>query len=155
MKEFKGKVAVITGAASGIGYGLAERAAKEGMKVVMADVEEGALEKAEKDIKAMGAETLAVRTDVSKADDVKALAEKVIKNWGHGRISWQSESTTFTEDDLLHLDTSKALNKLKWQPRLDFNDAVSYTIDEYKVDGMKKEAIYAQRVEHITRYMGI
>jgi NAD(P)-dependent dehydrogenase (short-subunit alcohol dehydrogenase family) len=82
MKEFKDKVAVITGAASGIGYGLAERAAKEGMKVVLADVEESALVKAEKDIRALGADTLAVKTDVSKADDVKALADKTMEAFG-------------------------------------------------------------------------
>jgi NAD(P)-dependent dehydrogenase (short-subunit alcohol dehydrogenase family) len=82
MKEFKGKVAVITGAASGIGYALAERCAKEGMKVVLADIEEGALEKAEKIIKAIGTATLAVKTDVSKADDVEALAKKTIDTFG-------------------------------------------------------------------------
>jgi NAD(P)-dependent dehydrogenase (short-subunit alcohol dehydrogenase family) len=82
MKDFKGKVAVITGAASGIGYGLAEHAAQEGMKVVLADVEEAALTKAEKNIRALGANTLAVKTDVSKADDVKALAEKTLDAFG-------------------------------------------------------------------------
>lgn len=82
MKDFKGKVAVITGAASGIGYGLAEHAAKEGMKVVLADVEEAALAKAERNIKALGANTLAIKTDVSKADDVKALADKTLDRFG-------------------------------------------------------------------------
>ena len=81
MKEFKDKVAVITGAASGIGYGLSERAAKEGMKLVLADVEEGALEKAEQDIKVLGADTLAVKTDVSKATDVEALAQKTLNTF--------------------------------------------------------------------------
>ena len=82
MKDFKDKVAVITGAASGIGHGLAEHCAKEGMKVVLADVEEAALTKAETDIKAMGVTTLAVKTDVSKADDVKALADKTLAAFG-------------------------------------------------------------------------
>lgn len=82
MKDFKGKVAVITGAASGIGYGLAEHAAREGMKVVLADVEAGVLEKAEKSIKALGAETLAVKTDVSKAGEIKALADKTLDKFG-------------------------------------------------------------------------
>jgi NAD(P)-dependent dehydrogenase (short-subunit alcohol dehydrogenase family) len=82
MKEFKGKVAVITGAASGIGYGLAERCAKEGMKVVLAGINENTLKKAEKDIKKTGATTLVVKTDVSKEDDVKALAQKTVDAFG-------------------------------------------------------------------------
>ena len=78
MKEFKDKVAVITGAASGIGRGLAERCAQEGMKVVLADIEEEALTVAEQEMKAAGASVLAVLTDVSKASDVEALAQKTL-----------------------------------------------------------------------------
>ena len=84
---------------------------------------------------------------------VRELAEKIIENWGHGGISCQSENNKFPEANLLHLDISKAVNKLKWQPKLDFADTVSYTIDEYKVDGMTREKIYEQRVEHIRDYM--
>jgi NAD(P)-dependent dehydrogenase (short-subunit alcohol dehydrogenase family) len=94
MKEFKDKVAVITGAASGIGYGLAERCAREGMKVVLADVEEGALAQAEKDIKALGVETLAVKTDVSKADDVKALSEKTLDTFGAVHLLFNNAGVT-------------------------------------------------------------
>ena len=54
MKEFKDKVAVITGAASGIGYSIAKRSLREGMKVVLADVEEAALLQAETEFKANG-----------------------------------------------------------------------------------------------------
>ena len=82
MKDYKDKVAVITSAASGIGFGLAEHAAKEGMKVVLADVEENALEQAEKQLKEMGVETLAVKTDVSKAEEVEELAKKTIESFG-------------------------------------------------------------------------
>ena len=86
---------------------------------------------------------------------VKELAEKIIKNWGHGEILCQNENNKFSEANLLHLDISKAVNKLKWQPKLGFADIVGYTIDEYKVDGMIEEEIYEQRVEHIIRYMDI
>ena len=82
MKEFRGKVAVITGAASGIGRGLAEHCAQEGMKVVLADVDEAALTQAERELKDAGAEVLAVRTDVSKADDVEALARRALGAFG-------------------------------------------------------------------------
>jgi NAD(P)-dependent dehydrogenase (short-subunit alcohol dehydrogenase family) len=86
MRDLKGRVAVITGAASGIGRGLAERCAHEGMKVVLADVEEAALVKAEEELKASGASTLAVLTDVSKPDDVEALARKTLDAFGAAHL---------------------------------------------------------------------
>ena len=82
MREFKGKTAVVTGAASGIGWALAQRSAREGMNVVLADIEESALARAEKDIRAIGTDTLALRTDVSKAGDVAALAGKALDTFG-------------------------------------------------------------------------
>lgn len=84
---------------------------------------------------------------------VKELAEKVIKNWGHGEILCQSGNDKFPEANLLHLDISKAVNRLKWQPKFDFDDTVGYTIDEYRVNGMTEEKIYEQRVEHVIKYM--
>jgi len=82
MKKFKGKVAVITGASSGIGRALAERCAQEGMKVVLADIDKKALAKTGKDLKAAGATVLAVTTDVSKPEDMEALAKKTIDKFG-------------------------------------------------------------------------
>ena len=76
------KVAVITGAASGIGRGLAERFTAEGMKVVLADVEEGPLAELETDLKAKGATVLAVRTDVSNAAAVENLAVQTLDAFG-------------------------------------------------------------------------
>ena len=76
------KVAVITGAASGIGKGLAERFAAEGMKVVLADVEEESLAKLEADLKAEGATVLAIKTDVSNADAVENLAVQTLDTFG-------------------------------------------------------------------------
>ena len=65
MKELKGKVAVVTGAASGIGFGLAERFCAEGMRVVMADIEQAPLNDASKRLADTGATVLPVLTDVS------------------------------------------------------------------------------------------
>jgi NAD(P)-dependent dehydrogenase (short-subunit alcohol dehydrogenase family) len=82
MKEFRDKVAVITGAASGIGRALAEQCVQEGMKVVLADVDQTALAKTEQELKGPGASILAVRTDVSKPDNVELLAQKTLYAFG-------------------------------------------------------------------------
>jgi NAD(P)-dependent dehydrogenase (short-subunit alcohol dehydrogenase family) len=82
MKEFKGKVAVITGAASGIGRAIAERCVSEGMQVILADVDDENLAKAETELKALGGKLLAVRTDVSKRSDVELLARRALDAFG-------------------------------------------------------------------------
>ncbi|HET7419316.1 MAG TPA: SDR family NAD(P)-dependent oxidoreductase [Candidatus Dormibacteraeota bacterium] len=77
MADLSGKVAVVTGAASGIGYGLAEKWARSGMKVVLADIEEDALERAADTLGEIGP-VIAVATDVSMAtsvDDLRRQAE--------------------------------------------------------------------------------
>jgi NAD(P)-dependent dehydrogenase (short-subunit alcohol dehydrogenase family) len=82
MRSLKGRVAVVTGAASGIGLALAERFTAEGMKVVLADVEVEPLGRAERSLRSAGAEVLAVPTDVSKADQVDRLARQAREAFG-------------------------------------------------------------------------
>ena len=82
MQDVEGRVAVVTGAASGIGRALVDRFAAAGMKLVLADVEAEALEKAEAEVASTGAETMAVVTDVSKRSEVDALAAAVDARFG-------------------------------------------------------------------------
>lgn len=82
MDSLQGKVAVITGAASGIGRALAERCVQEKMKVVLADVEESALTESAAVLQAQGATLLAVRTDVAQAAEVEALAQRTLATFG-------------------------------------------------------------------------
>jgi NAD(P)-dependent dehydrogenase (short-subunit alcohol dehydrogenase family) len=82
MQEFDGRVAVVTGAASGIGFALAERAAREGMAVVLADVEAVALESARAALAARGARVMAQRVDVSKESEVEELARRAFDEFG-------------------------------------------------------------------------
>ncbi|WP_101757387.1 SDR family NAD(P)-dependent oxidoreductase [Oceanicoccus sp. KOV_DT_Chl] len=82
MKTFNNKVAVITGAASGIGLGLARHAAKLGMKLVIVDIEELPLTNAQRELEALGVEVLAMKTDVSDAEQMDQLANETIKRFG-------------------------------------------------------------------------
>jgi len=82
MREFAGKVAVVTGGASGIGLGLATRFAQEGMKVVLADIEEPVLEAAVTRLRQQELDVLGVVTDVSKAESVEALARETLAAYG-------------------------------------------------------------------------
>lgn len=75
MKDLSGKVAVVTGAASGIGFALARGCLDQGMKVVLADVEETALHRAADDLSRHG-EVLPIPTDVSLAESVEALRRR-------------------------------------------------------------------------------
>jgi NAD(P)-dependent dehydrogenase (short-subunit alcohol dehydrogenase family) len=82
MKEFNGRVAVITGGASGLGRAMAFRFAREGMKVVIADMDEKAMAQTEAELREGGARAVSVKTDVSKAAQVEALAEKALAAFG-------------------------------------------------------------------------
>jgi len=82
MKTFKGRTAVITGAGSGFGLEAARLAAREGMNVVMADVQQDALDKAAAEISALGAAVLPMRVDVAKAPEVEAMGAATFKRFG-------------------------------------------------------------------------
>jgi len=82
MDALQGRVAVVTGGASGIGFGIAERFAAEGMKVVIADVEAGALEAAAETLRQRGADAIGVRTDVTRPAEIEALAERTVDQFG-------------------------------------------------------------------------
>jgi NAD(P)-dependent dehydrogenase (short-subunit alcohol dehydrogenase family) len=82
MDDFQGKVAVITGGASGIGLATAKALAREGMHIVVADIEQAAIDRALPEITALGVQALGVRTDVSQLDQVQALADRTWERFG-------------------------------------------------------------------------
>ncbi len=82
MKDFQDKVAVITGGASGFGREFANIGARLGMKLVLADVQQDALDKTAAELEAQGAQVIAQRCDVRKPEQVQALADATMKKFG-------------------------------------------------------------------------
>ena len=93
-----GKVAVVTGAASGIGLALAERFAHAGLDVVLADVEQPALQAAEQKVAGLGARTLAVPTDASDQAAVNALAAAAVDRFGAVHVVCNNAGVTTDAD---------------------------------------------------------
>jgi NAD(P)-dependent dehydrogenase (short-subunit alcohol dehydrogenase family) len=108
MNEFKGKVAVITGAASGIGRALAERCVEEGMDVALADLRLEGLASLAEELESRGSRVLKVAVDVSDANAMQAFAQRCVSElgpvtllfnnagilqvgqaWGHSAPEWQ------------------------------------------------------------------
>ena len=89
MFEFAGKVAVITGAASGFGRAFAKKGASLGMKLVLADVDPDALAQTVEHARAAGAEAIGVPTDVSDAAQVEALAQAALDAFGARASAFQ------------------------------------------------------------------
>jgi len=80
--DFKNKTAVLTGAGSGFGLEMARIGARLGMKLVLADVQQDALDAAAAEVAALGAPVLAVRMDVSQASEVEALGRATLERFG-------------------------------------------------------------------------
>ena len=82
MKQLRGRVAVVTGAASGIGLAMATRFAAAGMKLVLADIEAVALQRALAQLQAQDAQAIAVSVDVADAASVESLADAAYQSFG-------------------------------------------------------------------------
>lgn len=80
--DFKNKIAIVTGAGQGIGYGIATALAKEGCNVVVSDINQENCEKVSKEIENIGVEALAIKCDVSKKEEVDNLIQKTIEKFG-------------------------------------------------------------------------
>lgn len=94
MNQFEGKVAVITGGASGIGKEFAKTAATLGMRLVLADIRQEDLDSAIAEFKEKGVEVIGLRVDVSKAKDIEALAAAAIDSFGKVNLLFNNAGVT-------------------------------------------------------------
>jgi CDP-glucose 4,6-dehydratase len=84
---------------------------------------------------------------------VRQLVEETIKQWGSGSFIIENSNSSGLETNFLHLDISKAVNVLHWHPVLDIEQAIVFSIDEYRIDGVSGEKVFGQRIDHINRYI--
>jgi NAD(P)-dependent dehydrogenase (short-subunit alcohol dehydrogenase family) len=147
MNTFQGKVAVVTGAASGIGRALAERCVQEGMKVVLADVEAQALLQTKQELAAQGAQIFALQTDVSQAAEVERLAQEAFKTYGAvhllfnnagvgaGKSTW--ESTLADWEWVLGVNLYGVIHGIRsFVPRMLESGAEGYIVNTASVAGL-------------------
>ena len=147
MKQFNGRTAVITGAASGIGLELAHRAAAEGMNLVLADIEATKLDAAAASLGIDAGRILAQRTDVSREDEVKALADAAFARFGGvhllcnnagvglTRVSW--ELTTADWNWVLGVDLWSVIHGVQhFLPRMLKQDEGGHVVNTSSVAGL-------------------
>ncbi|MFC0283190.1 SDR family NAD(P)-dependent oxidoreductase [Camelimonas abortus] len=118
MKDLAGKVAVITGGASGIGLATARALAREGVKLVLADIEQAALDRATAELAAAGAEAAGVVADVSKLEDVEALADAAWERFGAAHIVFSNAGVGVfgPVHEMSHADWRWTVNVNLWGP---------------------------------------
>lgn len=120
MKDFAGKVAVVTGAASGIGLALSHRFADEGMDVVLADIEAEALAMAERAVSEKGVKTLAVRSNVMLEEDVERLAEEAFGRFGNVHVLCNNAGVAATAATLRAYAWEGSLADWEWTLGVNF-----------------------------------
>ena len=124
MQDFMGKVAVITGGASGIGYATAQALARAGAKLVLADIEANALDAAVAQLRGAGsaasveADVIGVVTDVGKRDSVMALADRAFSHFGAVHLLFNNAGVAVfgATQDMSHADWQWSMQVNLWGP---------------------------------------
>jgi NAD(P)-dependent dehydrogenase (short-subunit alcohol dehydrogenase family) len=118
VQEFAGKVAVVTGAATGVGRALAERFAREGMRVVLADIQPAALQRAVAELRHQDYDVVGVRTDVAQLESVQHLAHRALERYGKVHVVCNNNAGVagYVDRDLdLNLNLNLTLTKPLWE----------------------------------------
>jgi NAD(P)-dependent dehydrogenase (short-subunit alcohol dehydrogenase family) len=116
MEEFRGRVAVITGGASGIGLAIAHLLAHEGVRLALADTDQAALDRAVGELEAAGADVIGLRADVGDRSSVEQLAEDVWTHFGATHLLFNNAGVAVWGpiDELKHSDWEWSLRVNLW-----------------------------------------
>jgi NAD(P)-dependent dehydrogenase (short-subunit alcohol dehydrogenase family) len=147
MKSFQGKVALITGASSGIGRATAIAFAREGAKVVVTSRRENEGKETVSLIKEAGGEGLFIRTDVSKEADVKAMVEGTVKAYGHldyafnnagieGNTAPLTEQTVDDYESVLGIDVRGVFLSMKYEIPQMLKNGGGAIVNMSSIDGL-------------------
>ena len=162
MREFTDRVAVVTGAADGLGKALAERFAAEGMRVVLADINEALLNATAEELRRSGADVLAVRTDVSKADEVDELANKALAEFGAvhvvcnnagvgGDLTWSWEHSLETWQWVLGVNLWGVIHGMRvFLPIMLRQDTEGHVVNTASIGGLMSLPFFS--VYHATKH---
>ena len=135
MVRLKGKVAIVTGAGAGIGRGIAERFAKEGASVVIAELDSSSGESAARTIKEAGGDSLFVQTDVSSENQIRAMVEKALDRYGKIDVLCNNAAVLlFQEESRAHELTNET-----WERTMAVNLRGYWLTSKYVIPSMLRQ----------------
>ncbi|MDH5690800.1 MAG: SDR family oxidoreductase, partial [Candidatus Bathyarchaeota archaeon] len=136
MGKLEGKVAIVTGGGRGIGKAIALAFAKEGADVVIAEYRPELAKETAKEVKALGREALAVKTDVRVSDEVEAMVNKTLEKFGKIDILVNNAGTAGTPEVVAHAGLPWLIEEEHWDATFDVNVKGIYLCCKYVVPHM-------------------
>lgn len=139
MGKLEGKVAIVTGAGRGIGKGIALAFAKEGADVVISELRPELAKETAKEIRALGRQALAVKTDVRESEEVEEMVKKTLEKFGKIDILVNNAGTAGTPEAVAHAGLPWLIEEEHWDATFDVNAKGTYLCCKYVIPHMIKK----------------